>query len=146
MKFLYLWLAVIILALFSSHGLKAEEGKTKQSQTLFIELNALNQLNQACRLSFVMKNNLNAAIEELAMEVVLFNQSQQVTSMLLIKNKKMPVRKTLVRQYNLKNTQCSSISQVLVNDIKVCRGQNLTAETCLQSLDLSSRTSAKLGS
>lgn len=146
MKFLYLRLAVIMLALFSSHGLKAEEGTAKQSQSLFIELNALNQLNQACRLSFVMKNNLNAAIEELAMEVVLFNQSQQVTSMLLIKSQKMPVHKTLVRQYSLKNTQCSSISQVLINDIKVCHGQNLTAETCLQSLDLSSRTSAKLGS
>ena len=76
MKFLYLRLAVIMLALFSSHGLKAEEGTAKQSQTLFIELNALNQQQQSCRLSFVMKNNLNAAIEELAMEVVLFNQSQ----------------------------------------------------------------------
>ena len=146
MKFLYLRLAVIMLALFSASGLRAEEGKAKQSQTLFIELNALNQQQQSCRLSFVMKNNLGAAIEELAMEVVLFNQSQQVTSMLLIKSQKMPIRKTLVRQYSLKNTLCSSISQVLVNDVKVCRGQNLTNETCLQSLDLSSRTSAKLGS
>ncbi len=146
MKFFYLRLAVMVLVLFSAFGLRAEEVKNTLSQTLFIELNALNQQQQSCRLSFVMKNNLNSAIEELAMEVVLFNQSQQVTSMLLIKSQKMPVRKTLVRQYSLKNTQCSSISQVLVNDVKVCRGQNLTGETCLQSLDLSSRTSAKLGS
>lgn len=146
MKILYLALGVMMLVLFSAFGLQAQEQNATPSKTLFIELNALKQQHQACRISFVMKNNLNAAIEELAMEVVLFNQSQQVTSMLLIKSQKMPAGKTLVRQYSLKNTQCSSLSQLLINDVKVCRGPNLTNETCLQSLDLSSRASAKLGS
>ena len=116
-----------------------------QQKALFIELNALNQNGDACRVTFVMVNNMKTAIDELILELVLFDQAQQVQSLLTLKTRNLPAQKTLVRRYDLKKISCQSIQRILVNEIKVCRGKSLGASGCLKALSLSSRTKAKLG-
>ncbi len=119
--------------------------ETPQSKPrLMIELNSLTQQDKTCQVSFVMKNNLQAPLEQLSLELVLFNQQQQVQSLLLLSSTDMPDNKTSVRQYALKQIKCRNISKFLINDVKDCRGQNLTPALCLKSLVLDSRTSAKL--
>ncbi len=138
-----LWLIALCFSGLFPPTLKASEAKPPH---LFIELNALAQQSSACRVSFVMQNNLPTPIEELVLEVVLFDQAKRVTSLLVIKSRALPVKKTRVRQYDLKNIPCQTISRFLVNDVKVCKGKSLTPQSCLKALTLNSRTTAKLGS
>lgn len=117
---------------------------TTKAPNLMIELNNLTQQEQSCQVSFVMKNNLNEALELLTLELVLFNNNQQVQSLLLLKSENMPNNKTSVRQYALEGVKCNEIGQFLINDVKECRGGALTPALCLNALKLNSRTSAKL--
>lgn len=138
-----LWLIALCYSGGLAPSLKASEAKPPH---LLIELNALAQKNAACRVSFLMQNNLTSPIEELVLEVVLFDRAHQVTSLLVIKSRTLPVKKNRVRQYDLKNIACQTISRFLINDVKVCKGQSLSPQFCLKALTLNSRTTAKLGS
>jgi len=141
MKLLSLFL---LFLLYSAVPSTASENK-KNTSNIFLELNRLQQTETTCQVSFVLTNNLKTAIDELAFEFVIFDQKQQVFSLLLIKSGELPKAKTRVKRYNLKAVNCSSIKQFLINDIKQCSGHGLTPKLCLSKLELHSRTKAKLG-
>jgi len=144
MKLVSLFLLFLLYCAGPSTALENQK-KTKQTTNIFIELNRLQQTETTCQVSFVLTNNLKTAIEELAFELVIFDQKQRVFSLLLIKSGEHPKAKTRVKRYNLKAVNCSSISQFLINDIKQCSGRGLTPKLCLSKLELHSRTKAKLG-
>ncbi len=138
--------SVVLWLCLSTTSIAAPESKNSETNNLDIELNAQAQQGAACRVSFVLKNNMRQAITGLEFELVLFDNNQQVKSILVINVGTLPVGKTRVRQYGLKNVDCTQISRFLLNDIKVCEGAGLTPQSCLTRLNLSSRTSTKFGS
>ena len=109
-----------------------------------IQLNAAKASAQGCRVSFVLQNKLKRRIEELTVEVVLFDASGGVAEFLLLKTGSLPVGKVRVRQFDLKNHKCGNISQVLLNDVKVCQGEEISASACLDWIKPSSSTPIKL--
>ena len=138
------FLATTVVAVAEeSAGLK-KEAHPSTTPALTIELNKLVPVNESCQVSFLMRNQLGTALELLTLELVLFNQAQQVHSLLLIKSEAMPVNKTSVRQYLLRDVGCDKISSFLINDIKACKGEGLSPPHCLKSLKLVSRTSARM--
>lgn len=140
---IFLWIGFVSNAIAQPEQ-QADSGLEKAN--IFIELNALDQQDNSCKVSFVLKNNLTVPIREMLLELVLFNQSHQVKSIISIKSGALPVGKTRVKQYGLKAITCSQIGHLLINDIKACQGEGLTPAKCLSLLKLSSRTKAKLGS
>lgn len=109
-----------------------------------IQLNAAKPSEQGCRVSFVLQNKLGHRIEELTVEVVIFDTAGSVSEFLLLKTGSLPAGKIRVRQFDLKNHKCDSISRVLVNDVKTCLGEGVTASTCLDWIRPSSSTPIKL--
>lgn len=109
-----------------------------------IQLNAAKASAQGCRVSFVLQNKLPNRIEELTFEIVLFDAKGGVSEFLLLKAGSLPSGKIRVRQFDLKNHACGDISQVLVNDVKACQGEGLTAGSCLDRLKPTSATPIKL--
>lgn len=139
----------LLLLLGLSASTNAEPSIIKDEKakphSIFIELNSQEQIGGNCQVSFVMKNSLSVLIQEFAFELVIFNQNQKISKLLLLKSGELPKGKTRVKIYGLKAMNCNNISRFLVNDIKECSGENLTPKLCLQALQLNSRTSAKLG-
>ena len=109
-----------------------------------IELNTAKVMDAGCRVSFVLRNKLEHRIQELTFEIVLFDAAGSVSQFLILNAGSLPVGKIRVRQFDLKQHACNDISQVLVNDVKVCKGDGLNAGACLDLIAPSSSTSIKL--
>lgn len=135
-----------VLALIGAFAAPATAAAEDASQkaTIDIQLNAAQPSGEGCRVSFVLRNRLQQRIEDLTFEVVLFDASGSVAEFLLLKAGSLPTGKIRVRQFDLKDHKCEGLSQVLLNDVKVCTGEGLTASGCLDLLRPSSAAPIKL--
>lgn len=113
--------------------------------SLQIELNRLEPTDQGCRVTLVLQNRLAVSIEELGVEVVLFDQDHQVNRLVTLNVGGLPEGKTRVKRFHLKGTSCSDIKRILLNDVTQCKGGDLAPSTCLDKLKLSSRTGVSFG-
>lgn len=135
------WIAFILTLLWSPLMAQAEE-----QPVLEVELNSLaKSAPNGCRLNFLLRNALPSAIENLAFEIVLFDQDGRVSNLLRLSVGALTKGKTRVRQFDLKNTECGHISRVLINEITVCKGEDLSPRICLQALKAKSRTKVGFG-
>lgn len=112
--------------------------------TLSIELNKLEQQNAACRLTLLIKNDLNTRIEALDFELALFGQDKKITKLLAIAAGSFPNQKTRIRQFDLTDTACSGISRFLLNSVTKCTGDGLTPDNCLERTKTRSTTNIAL--
>lgn len=113
--------------------------------TLHIELNAMQKSSTGCRLTFLMKNNLQPEITDLSFEVVLFDDQSRVKRIIALKSGSLPSGKTKVKQFDIANETCAKISRILINSIETCKGEGITARICLSKLNVSTRTTTKFG-
>jgi len=112
--------------------------------SLSIDLNALEQVEQACRLSFVATNKTGKAIDEMTLETVLFNAAGTVDRFALFDFKALPEGKTRVRQFDLPETQCGSVGRILINGAASCKGPSLAGSECIDQLDLKSSSKTEI--
>lgn len=109
------------------------------TQGIGIELNRLQQVDGACRLSFVYRNGLDAAIDALVIETVLFDRQGSVERIMVLKSRPLSPLKVRVQQFDLRDSDCGSIGKVLLNDVKECRTGTEPAATCAGLVKPSSR-------
>jgi hypothetical protein len=109
-------------------------------RTVSIELNGAEANNKACRLSFVIDNGLDANIDDMALELVLFEQDGRVNRFVVVRTAKVPTGKSRVRQFDIPDTACPSIARILINDVKECTGAGLTPGSCAESIKVATRT------
>ncbi|MGR3462915.1 MAG: hypothetical protein ACU0B5_05585 [Roseovarius sp.] len=109
--------------------------------TLALTLNTVSATEKGgCRLTFVSRNSLGAAIEKLVAETVLFDTQGRVATMTLFDFGALPEGRPRVRQFDLAGQSCEAIGGVLVNGIGTCDGDGLSPAACLEGLRLSSDT------
>ena len=128
------------ITLACAFALTASLALAEQSTTISLELNAATQEETGCRLSFLVQNGLDADIENLAVEAVLFDAEGQVSQLTLLDFAALPRARPRVRQFIIASTKCSAISRLLINGASVCDGANLTPASCEKALKPSSRT------
>lgn len=107
-----------------------------------IELNRLQTVKEACRISLVFTNNLEEPVEELTIEIVLFNADGAVERFLVLKSNPLPEGKIRVQQFDADGLSCDSIGRVLLNDVPACKIEGLERTACLEAIRPSSRTDA----
>lgn len=100
---------------------------------LVIELNKLEPIDGGCRIAFVIQNKLRVALSTLAFELVLFDKSQRILTLLSVTAGGFPRAKTRVKQFDIKAVACDGIGRALLNDISECDGEQLTAAACLRA-------------
>ena len=123
---------VLGLAVAATSVLAEERGK------LSLDLNALEQVGQSCRLVFVATNAIGAAIDELTLETVLFSAAGTVDRFALFDFQALPEGKTRVRQFDLPDIRCGDIGKVLINGAASCKGRALKGIECMDQLELKS--------
>ncbi|KPQ16970.1 MAG: hypothetical protein HLUCCO18_06050 [Rhodobacteraceae bacterium HLUCCO18] len=107
---------------------------------LSLELNRLDALDGACRLTFMAENTLGADLEALALETVLIATDGQVERLTLFEFGTLPNGVPRVRQFDVPGLACEGLGRVLINGVSECNG----AEACGAALSLSSRTDVEL--
>lgn len=126
-------------------GLSSNLCKANAAETasLDMELNSLTHSQSECTVSFVMRNNLASAIEALSLEIVLFGADGRISSLHNLKAGELPLKRTKVRQFRLKN--CQGVSRILINEVTECSGANLTPKLCSEKLKTSNKTKVEFG-
>lgn len=113
-----------------------------------LELNAATDTTAgSCRLTYVATNQSDMALSRTAYEVAIFDVDGVVTRLLVLEFGQLSEGKTKVLQFDLADTQCASISRIVVNDVAGCTQAADGAETdfCMSGLAAGSRTAIQFG-
>lgn len=112
-------------------------------RSIAIELNGAEANDKACRLSFVVANGLEQNIDDLALELVLFDKDGRVDRFVVVRTAKVPAGKSRVRQFDIPATTCPSIARILVNDVKECAVGDLDTNGCAERISVATRADIK---
>jgi hypothetical protein len=115
----------LLISLTCLAGLLAPAQAQEARASVRLDLNTVSQLDGACRMTFT--GRADPGVEALVVETVLFDTSGGVSLMTLFDFGSLPAQKTRVRQFDLPNTQCGSVGQVLFNGIDSCTGAGCAA-------------------
>jgi hypothetical protein len=113
--------------------------------SLHIELNKL-ESNDAgtCLASFVVRNQLGHTLDRFSMDLYVFDRQGVIARQVLLDLAPLRNDKTTVARFNLIQSACGDIGQVLVNDIPSCRSETGETLDCLAGLNVSSRGNVEL--
>lgn len=101
-----------------------------------VELNAIESVQSRCRLSFVVENKSEGAIESLKLDLAVFGREGTIQRRLVVEMGPVRGAKTMVRTFEL-DGDCAQIGSILVNDVTACTPGG--PDACLDRLALSSR-------
>lgn len=130
-------LSAIAAALLAAGPTFAQDAS---SGRLSLELNRLDALDGACRLTFMAENGLAADLDALSLETVLIDTEGRVERLTLFEFGALPAGVPRVRQFDIPGLACDGLGRVLINGVAECGGD----AACADALDLSSRTDAEL--
>ncbi|MBY6113242.1 hypothetical protein KUW09_05120 [Mameliella alba] len=118
--------------------------ETVQGPHVALELNALEPVDGACRISFVVQNGHEADIAQAVYEAVLFDTQGRVNRMTLFDFGELPAARPRVRQFVLAGLACADLGRLLINGAETCEGTGLPGGACTDGLDLRSRTDVEV--
>lgn len=109
-----------------------------------LELNTLETVDTACRISFLVQNGHAADIDKAVYETVLFDTGGGVARLTLFDFGTLPAARPRVRQFLVPGLDCAQIGRVLINGAETCTGADLPEAACTRDLDLRSRTDVEI--
>ena len=121
----------------------AQSGVTEPPK-LSIELNATQDVDGACRLTFVARNGTGTPIGRAVFETVIFDTSGGVERLSLFDFRDLPADRPRVRQFDLPRISCDAIGQTLINGANTCLVDGSESDVCDAMLSLSSRIPVEL--
>jgi len=142
MSFRQLAFAVLFAAAVPAVVL-AQSGEDTPSG-LILELNAVQDVGGACRLTFLARNETGVAIDQAVFETVIFDKSGGVVSLSLFDFRDLPADRPRVRQFELAEMACNTVGQALINGANSCIVDGIESKVCDASLSLSSRIAVEL--
>lgn len=107
---------------------------------LQVELNAAETSEANCKLTFLITNRLETALDKAVYEAVLFDQNGTVDRLTLFDFGALPVGRPRVRQFVVPQTSCENLGRILFNGAQTCAGEGVDAGICESDLGLTSRT------
>lgn len=133
--------AILACAVSVAHIAHAEETTASDLQ---LELNTVEDINGACRLTFVAHNQTGRDIEQAVFETVIFDASGSVMILSLFDFRDLPDGKPRVRQFDVPGTSCAALGQALVNGANTCLVSGEESDMCGSALSVHSRIEMEL--
>jgi len=124
-----------LLSPLSAFGQEADA-----SPRLHLELNRVDAMEGACRLTFMAENTLGSDLDALSLETVLIDRDGQVNRLTLFDFGALPDGIPRVRQFDIPGLGCDALGRVLINGVSQCG----PAEGCADSLEFRTRTDVEL--
>jgi len=133
--------APCLVALIMCGPVSAQDGPGAH---VSIELNALEAVEDACRVSFVIQNGHDVDIEQAVYEAVLFDTDGRVDRLTLFDFGALPSARPCVRQFVIPGLACTALGRLLINGAETCAGQGVPEGACSEGLDLRTRTDVEV--
>lgn len=140
----YQRLAFAVLLAGAMPTLAVAQSANDAPSRLSLELNAVQDVGGACRLTFMARNTTGVTIEQAVFETVIFDKSGGVVSLSLFDFRDLPADRPRVRQFELAGMACDTVGQALINGANSCVVDGIESKICDASLSLSSRITVEL--
>ncbi len=127
------------VALISSIPASAEPGR------LLVELNKFEEIDTGgCRAFFLFRNQTGMSFDGFEMSLAIMDGNGVIDRLLSIDAAPLPVARTTLKLFEIPDTTCAGISEILLHELTSCQPQNADQMDCFPILDLNSKTSAAL--
>lgn len=121
----------------------ASFGQTKPPTAkgkLTIELNKVEPVDGACRIYMLLRNETGLAFDALVLELVSFDAQGVISQRVAVDLAPLRPDRTLVKLFDVPETPCDRVSQLLVNEAVQCTAAGAGAvEGCLDLMATSSK-------
>ncbi|MFD3190500.1 hypothetical protein ACFMPD_09530 [Sedimentitalea sp. HM32M-2] len=118
---------------------RAEPGR------LTVELNKFEEIETGgCRAFFLFRNQTDTTFQGFEMSLAILDDNGVIDRLLSIDAAPLPVARTTLKLFEIPDTTCAAISEILLHELTSCRPQNAEEADCFPILDLNSRTNAAL--
>lgn len=87
-----------------------------------VELNRFESREDACRVSLVVANPTDKAIDSLKLDLVFFDKQGVISRRLAVEAGPLRATKTAVKLFDAAGVGCGDVSRVLLNDVTACGG------------------------
>lgn len=104
-------------------GAVASGAAAQEEGALRIELNRVEARENACQLVFVARNDSVRGLDQLVLEVVLFDRTGGVAALTLLDFQDLPAARMRVRSFDMAGLECDTLGRVLVNATAACAPQ-----------------------
>ena len=130
-----------LLAALWSGPASAQDGAGK----LTVELNKFEEGDGGgCRAFFLFRNRTDMTLEGFEMSLAILNTNGVIDRLLTIDAAPLPAARTTLKLFEIPETGCSDISEILLHELASCRPQNADEIDCFPVMELVSRTPAGL--
>lgn len=111
-----------------------------QEPTLSVELNKVEQQDNACRAYFVVENKGTAAYQALKLDLVIFKADGVIGRRFSVDLAPLKPLKKTVKLFDLDQTGCDQIGSVLINEAVDCKSDSGAVADCLAAMTVKSIT------
>lgn len=101
-------------------GPAAAQNDTDDPPTLGVELNKLEQAGAACRSYMVLRNRTGATLEQLSLDLVVFDTDGVIDRRLAVELGPAAPGRTRVKVFDMADLDCGRVARLLVNDLLTC--------------------------
>ncbi|WP_170382170.1 hypothetical protein [Ruegeria atlantica] len=135
----------VIVAILCALPISAQAQSANEAEPgLMVELNAVQDVEGACRLTFLVENETQASIDSASYQVVIFDASGVFERLTLFGFRELPAGRPRVRQFDVRNITCDNLGRVLINGVSSCIVDGSESNICDQTPTLRSRTEVEL--
>ncbi len=112
---------------------------------LTVELNKFEEIETGgCRAFFLFRNRTETSFEGFEMSLAILDGNGVIDRLLSIDAAPLPVARTTLKLFEIPDTTCAGISEILLHEMTSCKPQNADEIDCFPILDLNSRAAAAL--
>lgn len=115
----------------------SEDNKPKIS----LELNKLGTVDNACELTFLVRNEMPDDVEKLALEFAFLDGKGQLSKLATLNFGALKTGRPKITQFGLAETSCENISQIFINSASECTG--ILPDDCIGTIITTNKTSVQ---
>lgn len=119
-------------------------GRTEPPKSIGLELNRLEEQGGNCRAYLVIANPGTEAFSGFTLDLVVFDRGGTITRRLAVELAPLRAAKTMVKVFDIPETGCGAIGNILVNDVLHCRDASGDVAGCVERVTTSSKLAVAL--
>ena len=117
--------------------------KAQGAAGIAVELNKLEPRDGACLAYLVFQNGTESSFDAFTLDLYIFGQDGTIAKRLAINGAPLPVGKTKVSSFSIKDVTCESMGNILINDVIKCSDGSGTRDDCVDLVQPNSRNANK---
>lgn len=128
-----------LLALAAQPAAAQNQARPAAKGKLTLELNKIEPVDGACRIYMLLRNETGLVFDTLLIELVSFDSAGVISQRVAVDLAPLRAERALVKLFDVPETPCERVSQLLVNEAVQCSAGGTAVPDCLGLLATTSR-------